>query len=122
MRFYIIFAVLLLAIYPSMYYGAEYFQKKGEDLLNQKKYEHAIQAFDWAIKLKARPDALAYYKKGIALNRLGKHQDALESCKKAIEYKADAAEVYGGEDPELKAELELNILKDKALNIIGVKK
>ncbi|KJV72425.1 tetratricopeptide repeat protein [Orientia tsutsugamushi] len=45
--------------------------------------------------IKYQPDfSEAYYNKGIALNELGRHQEAIESCNLAIKYDSDNVYAY----------------------------
>ena len=54
---------------------AEDLLDQGNALLNQSKYDEAIQAFDKAIQLK--PDFVdAHFAKGVDLNMQGKHDEA----------------------------------------------
>jgi tetratricopeptide (TPR) repeat protein len=55
----------------------------GINLLSQRKYDEAIQAYDKAIEL--NPEYSDWYHKGIALASQGKHDEAIQAYDKAIE-------------------------------------
>jgi tetratricopeptide (TPR) repeat protein len=93
----LLFILILCAIYPTLYYSALHYEHKGIELLQQGKYQDAIDAFDIGIKLKPRKDALCYYGKGVALAKMGKLDEAKKLFDQAISHKPGAIEVYGKE-------------------------
>ena len=55
---------------------------------HRKEYQRASELYDWALTLE--PDfEEAWYNRGIALCKLGRYEEAVESCDKAIEIKPD---------------------------------
>jgi len=93
----LLFILILCAIYPTLYYSAVHYEQKGKALIEQGRYQEALEAFDFAIKLKPRPDALGYYGKGVVLTKLGMTEEAKKAFEEAKKYKQDAEEVYGKE-------------------------
>ena len=59
----------------------EYFEK-ANDLATQGKWQDAIEAYDLAIKYKSN-FVEAYYNKGVALEKLGRYQEAKEVFNRA---------------------------------------
>ena len=95
MRSYsLLFILILCAIYPTLYYSAVHYEQKGKALLEQGRYQDALEVFDLAIRLKPRPDAFAYYGKGVALTKLKKTDEAKIAFDEAKKHKPNAAEVY----------------------------
>jgi len=95
MRSYtLLFILILCAIYPTLYYSAVHYEQKGKALLEKGRYQDALEVFDLAIQLKPRPDAFAYYGKGVALTKLKKTDEAKIAFDEAEKHKPNAAEVY----------------------------
>ena len=66
------------------------YYNQGNTLLDQKKYEEALAAFDQASKIK--PDfALAWTNRGYALGQLKKHLEKFSSCAQATYFEPDLA-------------------------------
>jgi len=68
---------------------------RGNWLYHRKEYNRASELYDWTLTLK--PDFKeAWHNKGIALSRLGRHEEAVASYDKAIEIKPDYEEAWYG--------------------------
>jgi tetratricopeptide (TPR) repeat protein len=67
--------------------------KKGNELLENRNNEEAVEAYDKALEVK--PDfAEAHYNRGVALSDLGRNEEAVHAYKKAIELKPDDADAH----------------------------
>lgn len=83
--------VILLA--PKVWNGikALNFYNQGNTLINEGKYEEAIDAFDQAVKVK--PDFVqAWTNRGFAQGKLGRHLEKFSSCAQATSYQPNFAE------------------------------
>jgi tetratricopeptide (TPR) repeat protein len=83
----------LLAIIYTLSKIYTYRYDKGIGLIEQIKYQEAIEAFDKVI-LRNPNYHKAYNNKGLALIRLGKYQEALDTCDKGISINPNLAELY----------------------------
>ncbi|MBD2388613.1 serine protease [Cylindrospermum sp. FACHB-282] len=63
--------------------------ERGNQLWRLNRYEEAVQAFDAAIKLKPSFIYLAYYGKGLVLNKQKKYQDSIAVFEQTVKYKPD---------------------------------
>jgi tetratricopeptide (TPR) repeat protein len=70
----------------------EALSSKAYVLWHLKQYEESIPAFNRAIQFNPNKIEELYYCKGVALNEIGRHEDALEACNKAIEYNSEFRE------------------------------
>ena len=64
---------------------AEYWSKKGKELIDQENFEEALSCFDNALKLESR-SAYEWYKKGVCEEHLRRAQDAIHSYKRVLEF------------------------------------
>jgi len=63
---------------------------RGNDLFFKGLYDESLKAFEKVIKLESDNPA-AWYKKGVALGKLGRNEEALKAFEKALELKPDYA-------------------------------
>jgi tetratricopeptide (TPR) repeat protein len=63
---------------------------RGEALLDLKRYENAVRAFDKCILLTSNPDPALYQERGLALAKLGDYRSAVEDYSRALALKQDS--------------------------------
>ncbi|KJV73094.1 tetratricopeptide repeat protein [Orientia tsutsugamushi] len=77
--------------YSTNYAGS--YNNKGSALCILEQYQEAIENLIWLLSINQIFQRLTIIK-GIALNELGRHQEAIESCNLAIKYDSDNVYAY----------------------------
>lgn len=73
----------------------EILKMKGASLLSLERVEEALLCFDRVIQLESPfEDANLWFVKGVCLERLGRFEEAIECCNKALEYKPQYTEAW----------------------------
>ena len=73
--FICLFVAVIITCAPVVAQSSAEFTLKGDELVDQGKYQEAISAYDQAIALEPR-NARAWCGKGVALNQLGNYTEA----------------------------------------------
>jgi len=78
-----LFAIVIITCAPVVAQSSAEFTLKGDELVDQGKYQEAITAYDQAIALEPK-NARAWGGKGVALNQLGNYTEANEVLDEAV--------------------------------------
>jgi tetratricopeptide (TPR) repeat protein len=73
--------------------NSEDYLKRATDFYFKEKYELAIEAYEKAMESKPN-NVEAWFNKGVALGKLGRHDEALNAIEKAIELKPDYIDAW----------------------------
>jgi tetratricopeptide (TPR) repeat protein len=95
-KFFTLPVLFVLMIFPVVLVKAQtadVYRNKGFELLDQGKYQQALDNFESALQINSK-DAVAHAGKGDALRRLKRFSDALASYKKAVELNPRYEVVY----------------------------